>query len=289
MKKSFLFAVILASAMLITASAHASQLGVKVGNLAPEFSFQDTSGKWVSLSDFRGKKVFLFSWATWCRCREQLPALQAFYEKNKSAGFEVIAVASDSQGLKWVKPFLDRAGAKYVALIDPNNELPVKYNFVATENGFLIDEGGVIRMSIIGFDIRKDENLKELQAAMKKDYAVTDPGERKSLDELIASYEKGLAAHPDAFPKRLELAELYRRKGDLKSTEATLRKAVEMKSRNAEAHFRLGVTLYQQGKTKEGVAEWEKAYKLDSGNYIYMRNIEAYYEPEKFYEEFMKD
>jgi peroxiredoxin len=288
MKKTAIVITLLALAVFAPAIARATHVGVNPGNLAPEFSFQDTSGKWVSLSDFRGKKVFLFSWATWCRCREQLPALQEFYKKHKSAGFEVIAVASDSQGLKWVKPYLDKAGAKYVALIDPNNELPVKYNFSATENGFLIDEGGVIRMSIIGFDIRNEKHLNQLLESMKKTYAVTKGEDRKSLDEMIASYEAGLEKNPGAFPKRLELAEFYRRKGDFRNAERTLRKAVELKSRNAEAHYRLGVILYQQGRIEEGVSEWEKAFKLDSGNYIYMRNIEAYRNPEIFYEEVMK-
>jgi len=63
----------------------AGVLGVEVGRLAPEFTLQDGTGEWVSLSDFRGKKVFLFSWATWCRCREQLPALEEFYKKVSSA------------------------------------------------------------------------------------------------------------------------------------------------------------------------------------------------------------
>lgn len=279
---------ILALCLCVAQGARAAQLGVEVGNLAPEFSFQDTSGKWVSLSDFRGKKVFLFSWATWCRCREQLPALEKFYQEHKSKNLVVIAVASDSQGLKWVKPYLDKAKATYVALIDPNNELPIKYNFLATENGFLIDEGGVIRMSIIGFDIRKDEHHSKLITAMKGDYKTAAPAARKSLDEQISRIEQGLKKKPEAFAKRLELADLYLRKGDLKKAEAVLRDAVSRKSKHAEAHYRLGVVLYQKGDVKEGVAEWEKAYKLDSGNYIYMRNIEAYYEPEKFYEEVMK-
>jgi len=32
---------------------------------APDFSLPDISGKMHSLSDFRGKKVFLVTWASW--------------------------------------------------------------------------------------------------------------------------------------------------------------------------------------------------------------------------------
>lgn len=266
-------------------------LGVEVGQLAPEFSLQNNKGEWISLSSFRGKKVYLFSWATWCRCREQLPYLQKFYEKNKSDKFEVIAVASDSEGFKWVQKYLDDAGATYTALVDPEHELATKYNFLATENGFLIDEGGTIRMSIIGFDIRKDEQRAILEKAMAANYNVTvgSDGKKIDIDKQIAAIEEGLKKKPNAFAKRLELAELYRRKGNYDKAEEALRVAVGQKGKDAEAHFKLGVVLYQKGKVEEAVKEWEKAYKYDSTNYIYMRTLEAHKTPEKFYSEMMKD
>src|SRR5262245_37690352 len=40
---------------------------------APEFTLHDRSGRAVQLADFRGKKVVLVVWASWCRCREDLP------------------------------------------------------------------------------------------------------------------------------------------------------------------------------------------------------------------------
>ncbi|MEW6201452.1 MAG: redoxin domain-containing protein [bacterium] len=263
-------------------------LGVEVGSLAPEFTFQNEAGKWVSLSDFRGKKVFLFSWATWCRCREQLPDLEAFYRKHKSPAFEVIAVASDSQGFKWVKPYLDKAEADFIAMVDPNNELAVKYNFLATENGFFIDEAGVIRMSVIGFDIRKKEHMDELVKMLKTDFKVKDsPGGKKSVEGKIAEVENSLKAQPNSLSNMLELSELYRMRGDFDKAESILRQAITRKKNAAEAHYRLGVILYHKGLIPEAVKEWEKAFKYEPTNYLYMRNIEAYKNPEKFYSEIM--
>lgn len=269
----------------------AGNLGVEVGQLAPEFSLQNNKGEWVSLSSFRGKKVYLFSWATWCRCREQLPYLQKFYEKNKSDKFEVIAVASDSEGFKWVQKYLDDAGATFTALVDPEHELATKYNFLATENGFLIDEGGTIRMSIIGYDIRNDEQRAILEKAMAQDYNVTvgNDGKKVDIEKEITAIEEGLKKKPKAFSKWLELAELYRRKGSYEKAEEALRAAVDLKKKDAEARFKLGVVLYQKGSVEEAVKEWEKAYKYESTNYIYMRTLEAHKTPEKFYSEMMKD
>jgi peroxiredoxin len=259
-----------------------------VGSLAPEFSFQDASGKWVSLSDFRGKKVFLFSWATWCTCKEQLPDLEKFNREFKSDKFVVMAVASDSQGFKWVKPYLDRAKATFVALVDPGNELSLKYNFVATENGFLIDEGGVIRMSEIGYDIRKPAQREELVKLIHTDFkADARKDQKQPIADRIRTLEAAAAENPKDLAKRFELSDLYSRQGDFKKAEEVLRNAIKVKKTSAEAHYRLGVALYQQGQIEEAVKEWERAYKYDSTNYIYMRNIQAYRDPEKFYSEIM--
>ena len=38
---------------------------VGVGDSAPDFTLQSLEGNSVSLSDYRGKKLVLFMWASW--------------------------------------------------------------------------------------------------------------------------------------------------------------------------------------------------------------------------------
>jgi peroxiredoxin len=69
---------------------------VAVGEPAPPLEATQLDGKHFSLSANRGKVVIVNFWATWCApCREEMPALDAFYKKHKAEGVEVIAISAD--------------------------------------------------------------------------------------------------------------------------------------------------------------------------------------------------
>lgn len=64
--------------------------GKDVGNIAPDFTLKDAEGNDVSLSDFRGKIVFLNFWASWCPfCVNEMPDIQRAVD---DAGDGVIAL-----------------------------------------------------------------------------------------------------------------------------------------------------------------------------------------------------
>ena len=49
---------------------------------APDFTLTDQYGKIHSLSQYRGKVVFLNFWASWCGpCKQEMPDIQALYEQ----------------------------------------------------------------------------------------------------------------------------------------------------------------------------------------------------------------
>lgn len=56
----------------------------------------DPSGKTVSMQSFRGQRLVLNFWATWCPpCVEELPLINDFYQKNKGNGWQVVGLAID--------------------------------------------------------------------------------------------------------------------------------------------------------------------------------------------------
>ncbi|MGT2947801.1 TlpA family protein disulfide reductase [Streptococcus devriesei] len=67
-------------------------------NSAPAFKLKNKKGKTVSLSDYKGKKVYINVWATWCGpCMQEIPGLKKVYQTYKDKkDFVFISVTSPS-------------------------------------------------------------------------------------------------------------------------------------------------------------------------------------------------
>jgi thiol-disulfide isomerase/thioredoxin len=77
-----------------------------VGKFAYNFSLPDSSGRMISMKDFKGKVVFIDVWATWCGpCREQFPYLKVIeeeYKDNKDIVFLGISIDQAKDRQKWL-------------------------------------------------------------------------------------------------------------------------------------------------------------------------------------------
>jgi len=110
----------------------------------PEFRFQDAAGKWLGLSDFRGKVVVLNLWATWCiPCRAEMPTLDRLQAQLGGPGFEVVALSIDRGGRKAVDPFFRQVGITHLArYLDPGGEAAGRLGVLGLPTTLLIDSKG---------------------------------------------------------------------------------------------------------------------------------------------------
>jgi len=116
---------------------------VEIGAKAPDFSLRNLQGKTVKLSDYRGKKVMLNFWATWCPpCKQEMPAIQQFFEEKKG---DVAILAVNIDGAEDVIEFVQTRKLTFPILLDENNRVNEQYKIVTIPTTFFIDEKGIIQ------------------------------------------------------------------------------------------------------------------------------------------------
>jgi thiol-disulfide isomerase/thioredoxin len=147
-------ALTVACAWLVLSASPAAAL--KPGDRAPAFSAKALQGgASLSLSQYRGKVVYLDFWASWCApCAAALPALDALRQEFPEDQFRVLAVNVDSDP-KLARQFLDRRPVGYPSAADPEGTLPARFEVETMPTSFLIDRQGVIRHVHRGF-VRDD-------------------------------------------------------------------------------------------------------------------------------------
>jgi peroxiredoxin len=118
---------------------------------APDFRLEELSGKKVELKHFKGQVVFLNFWATWCSpCKEEMPSMEALYQKFKERGFVFLTISVDYEEKKKVKEFIDKHHYTFPVLIDPKCFTLDLYGVKGIPTTILIDKKGRIVGKKIG-------------------------------------------------------------------------------------------------------------------------------------------
>lgn len=72
---------------------------LEVGKPAPPIRAELLAGGSFDSKSQRGKVIVVNFWASWCRpCREEMPALDAYYRAHRAQGLEMIAISIEGPG-----------------------------------------------------------------------------------------------------------------------------------------------------------------------------------------------
>jgi peroxiredoxin len=117
---------------------------------AADFKLKDLSGKEVSLSDFKGKRVFLNFFATWCpNCKAEMPEMEKLYEETKDSDLVILAVDLE-ESTETVRSFINNNKYNFKVLLDSNNTAAEKYQISSIPTSYFIDKDGNIVDKHIG-------------------------------------------------------------------------------------------------------------------------------------------
>ena len=134
-----------------------------VGQMAMDFTQNDTLGNPVTLSSFHGKYILVDFWASWCGpCRAENPNVVKVFNKYKDKGFYILSVSLDRPGAKekWLKAIQDdKLEWSHVSdLLFWDNAVAKQYGIQAIPQNILLDPTG----KIVGKNLKGDDLLKKL-------------------------------------------------------------------------------------------------------------------------------
>lgn len=121
---------------------------------APDFTLVDQFGNSHTLSEYKGKTVFLNFWATWCGpCRMEMPYIQQVYEDYGSNSGDVLILGVANPKTEEhpnnsdvvqneIESFLSENGYTYPVVMDLDGSVFATYGIQAFPTTFMIDKNG---------------------------------------------------------------------------------------------------------------------------------------------------
>lgn len=103
-----------------------------------------------SLSSFEGDVVLLNFWASWCPpCIEEMPSMQALYERLGGAGFEIVAVNLQEDPAT-VQSFMDKNGYEFPVLLDRSGSIAREYGVRGIPTSYVVHSDGRLLAMLVG-------------------------------------------------------------------------------------------------------------------------------------------
>ncbi|MGV3622321.1 MAG: redoxin domain-containing protein [Archangium sp.] len=212
---------------------------------AADFELPDLEGRRYRLSDFRGRKVFIVTWASWCGCRTELPVWQALHAATKEK-LAVVAIALDEAAA--ARPWIEAASPSFPCLVDEAHLTAELFGFVNVPQAVWLDEAGQI---------------------------IRGPEVAGSTDSFRAMNRTSVSSPPEVREERARRKQAYADAvsrwalHDVVQPAAT--KPVAAHEAMAHVHFRLGQALKQEGRDLEAHRSFEKALRLHPDSWAMWR------------------
>jgi len=253
----------------------------RTGQLLPDLRLRKQDGQPVALSEYRGRRIVLNNWASWCGSRNDLAVWQRFYGQRRGPRFELLSVALDVQGPAHVRTYTTRHPVAFPVLLDTADALGAAFGWKNTPVTLFVDEVGFIRYSGAGPTPTVLQQIFALLDEPWLELRGRPPRHPSALSRT--ELEQQVAAHPDDLRARLALGHALNAAGLAADALKQFEEATRRQPRNAEAAFAWGAALLQQKQPLGALSKFRLARELDPDNWRYRRQLWALEHPDKFY------
>lgn len=122
-------------------------------------SFETLDGQTLPMSSFRGKRLLVNFWATWCPpCVDELPLLDYFYQENRDKNWQLLGLAVDQPGV--VRDWLKNRPLNYPVGLAAQSGIALGKSLGNTEGGLpfsvLFDPLGALQQRKVGSVLAQD-------------------------------------------------------------------------------------------------------------------------------------
>jgi peroxiredoxin len=119
---------------------------------APQARFVMLNGLSVSTAELRGKVVLVEFWATTCGiCIKSMPRMVDTYRRFAPRGYEVVAVAMQSDRADAVAAFAEKRALPFKIALDRDGDIARQFGRVrSTPTSYLIDRRGRVLKRYVG-------------------------------------------------------------------------------------------------------------------------------------------
>ena len=125
-------------------------VGIAVGDLAPDFTGTTVDGQTVSLSEQKGKLVVVNVFASWCGpCRVETPHLVELYNKLDQDQVEFIGL-NLQETPQAVESFKEEFFIDYPLVLNEGGEITDIYSPIGLPTTWFIDQEGIVRFTFSG-------------------------------------------------------------------------------------------------------------------------------------------
>lgn len=158
--------ILMAGTSGLTACSGGSE-GLTIDGPAPSFKLNDLDGQPVSLSNFKGKLIFLNFWnSNASTCVKERKYFQELYDSWSGRNDIVLLTITTGEEQETVKSFMESNKYTFPVLLDTQYEVIGKYDVQYVPTSILIGKDGRIKLNTIGDFKSKEAIEKQLASFM---------------------------------------------------------------------------------------------------------------------------